>query len=365
MLIGFHANAVETIKFYVSTNDGAVAQSIGLCELELESGRISLLGAYPGARSPSYLTLSKTRDRLYSVAEGEEGKVVVFEIDPDSGTLSHKGSCESGGSGPCYISLTKDESRLLIANYVSGSLGVVELQQNGDFSELTQTFLFKGKGPNVDRQESSHMHYIHPSLNGSMVLACDLGSDKVVLFSQEKGSNLLMPNPTQNALDIKPGSGPRHLGFHPNGAWVFLLNELDATVDTLQLNSEQQTLSHVSRANLLPTEFEGYNKSAAIRVHPLGKFVYGSNRGELNSISIFQVKDDGSLERVAIQVESVDWPRDFAIDPTGKFLLVACRGESRIRVFGINQETGLLSDTGYSCQFPKPVCIAFLPQVGA
>ena len=249
-----------------------------------------------------------------------------------------------------------------VANYSSGTVGVVSLDMDGDVLELMQTLQNEGKGPDSARQEGPHMHFVHPSLDGEMVMAVDLGTDRVMLYQLDKTTGQLLSNSAQPYLKVEPGSGPRHLAFHANGKWIYLLNELNGTVDTLIYDAAKRTLNFHSRIGLMPDGFDGYNKSAAIRVHPTGKYVYGSNRGDLDSISVFKVQEEGSLESVGVLSEAIGWPRDFAIDPSGQFLLVACREDDAVRVFKIDLATGLFSDTGNSLSFAKPVCILFPSQ---
>ncbi len=357
--LSLFAKPMPSSTFYISTNDGEVSQPIALCELDLETGEVEVLESFDGVKSPSYLSLNSAGDRLYSVCENRDGEISAWSIDPADHSLTKLGSCASGGIHPCHLSISLNGQTAFVANYSSGTVGVVGLDSDGDVFKLMQTLQNEGKGPNSARQEGPHMHFVHPTLDGEMVMAVDLGTDRVMLYQLDETTGQLLANSPQPYLKIEPGSGPRHLAFHGNGKWIYLLNELNGTVDTLIYDKVKKTLSFHSRIGLMPDGFDGNNKSAAIRVHPTGKFVYGSNRGDLDSISVFKVKEDGSLESVGILSESISWPRDFAIDPSGKFLLAACREDDAVRVFRIDPGTGLFSDTGNSLSFEKPVCILF------
>jgi len=353
------ANPVSKTYFYVSTNDASVNAPIASCVLDCETGAISVVNTFEGVVAPSYLAVNAKGSRLYSVFEDTEGAIAAWRVDPASHALTLLGSVSSGGAHPCHLSLNSSGSALFAANYSSGTIGVIRIDPQGDLETLVQQIQHSGTGPNRERQEASHMHFIHSTLDDGLVLATDLGSDKVMLYQFDERSGELVPNANQAFLEVTPGAGPRHLAFHPNQTWVYLLNELNGTVETLYYNREHLTLGFHSSAELMPSGFEGYNKSAAVRVHPTGRFVYGSNRGDLNSITVFKVLDDGSLELVEVYAENIGWPRDFAIDPSGRFLLVGCREDDQVRVFQIDPNTGKLAGTGHFLTFPKPVCVLF------
>jgi len=357
--LNLFSNAMESTIFYISTNDSSIDASIATCELDPVTGEIAVKNAFSGVVSPSYLIINRSHTRLYCVAEGTDGEVAGWEILPEDHSLKLLGRVISGGIHPCYLSLTDDEQVLMVANYSSGTVGVVNLDEQGVPQSLNQTIRNIGSGPQTDRQEASHMHYIRSIPGEGLVFAADLGSDKVMLYHYNSDIRHLEVYHPQPYIKIQPGSGPRHLDFHPNGKWIYLLNELNGSIDTLVRDAESSEIVVKARRMLMPENFEGFNKSAAIRVHPSGRFVYGSNRGDLNSITIFRVLEDGSLEKTGLQSEGIGWPRDFAIDPSGKFLLVACREENLIRVFEIDLNDGTLTNSGHACSFPKPVCIAF------
>jgi 6-phosphogluconolactonase len=354
-----HTLMSKEISIYVVSNDAEVSDPVLFCKMDMETGRLTPGERYSGVVSPSYLCLSPDQKYLYSTVEKAEGEVAAWKIDRLDGKLEWIGTTATGGSGPCHLSVTQDGNLLLVSNYNSGQISVLPINTEGGLSPLSQLISLEGSGPDKTRQESSHMHCIRPTPVGNLILATDLGSDKIMIFRYDAVERRLVANEAQPALDIAPGSGPRHFAFHPILQSIYLLNELSASVDVIAYDAEQGTMEIKGSYPLLPSDFTGSNKSAAIRVHPSGKYLYGSNRGDLDSISIFRILEDGSLEFVALQTEKIHWPRDFNIDPSGRFLLSANRSAGEIRVFEIDLKTGLLSDTGHFIQMDKPVCVLF------
>ena len=347
------------IPVYIASNASDNQKPILYCRLDTESGDLTKVESYRGVVSPSYLCFSPDGSCLYTTLEAAEGRVSSWQVDPANGKLSLIGISETGGSAPCYLSVTSDGSSLLVANYNSGQISVLPIGPDGRIQFDSQLITLEGSGPDKSRQESSHMHFIRTLPGTDLVMAVDLGSDKIMLYRYDASSKRLVPNVPDAEFRVKPGSGPRHLAFHPGGDSVYLLNELAARVDAISLDSKTGRMALLGSYSLLPEGFSGFNKSAAIRIHPSGKFVYGSNRGDLDSIAIFRVLEDRSLEFVELQSKGIHWPRDFNIDPSGKFLLVANRSTDEVRVFEIDQNTGKLTDTGKSIPMQNPVCVLF------
>ena len=347
------------IPVYIASNASDNEKPILRCRLDTESGDLTKMENYGGVVSPSYLCFSPDGSYLYTTLEAAEGRVSSWQVDPGNGKLSLTGIGETGGSGPCHLSVTSDGSSLLVANYNSGQISVLPIGSDGRIQSASQLITLEGSGPDKSRQESSHMHFIRTLPGTDLVMAVDLGSDKIMLYRYEASSKRLISNTPDAEFKVKPGSGPRHIAFYPSGDAIYLLNELAATVDAISLDSKTGRMALIGSYSLLPEGFGGYNKSAAIRMHPSGKFVYGSNRGDLDRIAVFRVLEDESLEFVGLQSEGIHWPRDFNIDPSGKLVLVANRSTDEVRVFAIDQGTGMLTDTGKSIPMEKPVCVLF------
>ena len=359
LIFTLHSLMSNEITVYISSNSSDVKEPLLFCILDLETARLTPVERYSGIESPSYLCFSPDRKYLYSTLESGKGRIAAWKVNADSGKLREIDIVTCDGSGPCHLSVTRDGKALLVANYNSGQISVLPIDAGGRPGPVAQLITFEGSGPDKSRQESSHMHFIQPMPGSDLVLANDLGSDKIRIFRYGEAQHQLLPNPDYPDFDITPGSGPRHLVYHPTQPWLYLINELSATVDAIAYNPSSGAMELLSATALLPTNFNGYNKSAAIRIHPSGDFVYGSNRGDLNSLSIFKVTEHGGLVSAGLQSEGIAWPRDFNIEPSGKFLLVANRATDEVRVFSIDPQTGELSDTGQFVKIEKPVCVLF------
>jgi len=194
---------------------------------------------------------------------------------------------------------------------------------------------------------------------GRFALAPDLGCDKVFVYRLEAAAGRLIPHDPP-AVDLAPGAGPRHLDFHPNGQFAYVINELNSTVTTLAYDAAAGRLKVVASVSTLPADFSGPNTTADVHVHPSGTFLYGSNRGH-DSIAIFAIGADGTLRLLGHQPTRGKTPRNFALDLTGQYLLAANQDSDTVAVFRIDIQTGLLRPVGEPVAVPRPVCIRLLP----
>ncbi|MEM9721390.1 MAG: lactonase family protein [Bacteroidota bacterium] len=351
----------STMLVYIGTASGEDSVGIYCLGFDPQSGALTIRHNTPGLRNPGYLALSPDNLQLYAVhgVPGQpEGGVSAFSIDPASGELERINQVSTQGRGACYVSVQPSGNYVMVANYSSGSVATFGVSEEGELSEALSVVQHEGSGPNVERQEGPHAHYIEQGIGGYM-FASDLGTDQVMLYELDQTTGALS-SASQGFLQLEPGQGPRHVDFHPNGKYVYVMNELMGSVSVFSYDETNDSFNRVQTLSSLPEDFEGFNKSADIHIHPSGKFLYASNRGDLNSIAIFSVDaENGTLALVSIQSEGIAWPRNFAIDPAGNFLLVANRDEDAIRSFRIDLETGMLTDTGYKAEVPKPICIKF------
>ncbi len=357
---------METIKFYVGSSDGSLEYSIFLCEMDPVKGEIAVLDSFAGARGPSYLAYSPDRNHLYSInqeifdSSSDDMSVSSFRINRDNLKLELLNSQSSQGVGPCHVYCSKKGPYLFTANYSSGNIAAFPISKSGEIQPATAVFQSSGTGPNVNRQEGPHTHSVTMDLKENYVLSPDLGTDRVLIFEFDHHSGTLTPNPAQPFLKLAPGAGPRHLVFHPSGKFVYVVNELDATVTACRYNEDNGTLTKLQSVSTVPDTYEGTKFPAAIRIHPNGNFVYASTRGEESSIAVYQVDENGEFYRIQVMENVPEWPRDFNIDPSGNFLLVAGKNIDEVRVYKIDKDTGKLIETQTRVSLPTPACILYI-----
>jgi 6-phosphogluconolactonase len=356
----------DRIRFYAGTSDGSLQKSIVLCELIMADGQITVIDSFGGAKSPSYLALAPGRDFLYavdeepSVSNTASQQVTGFSVDQTTGNLKPINNQSSEGTGPCHLSVHPSGKYLFTANYGSGTIAVHPINNDGSLSPACDIKQHSGSGPDTTRQEAAHAHFITADPGGNHVLAVDLGIDKIMNYVFDPTTGHLDTNPAQPFFSTLPGAGPRHLVFHPEGKLLFLVNELNGTLTSCSYDPEQGTIKEINTQSTLEEDFTGYNKSAAVRIHPDGQTIYASNRGDRNSISVFRIIADGSMEREQVQDQDINWPRDFSIDPSGRYLLVANQKGNSIVVFRIDPVSGKLESTGKKINLSQPTCILFL-----
>ncbi|MCM5663013.1 lactonase family protein [Galbibacter mesophilus] len=339
----------ETFPFYVGTYTRENGEGIYQFELT-EEGQLSNGKLIAKTDNPSYLAFSADAKHLLAVNESKEGTVSSFKIEKD--TLLFVNKSASGGAHPCFI-VSNEEGYVVNANYSSGTVGLHKLDENGKLSDLLDVQKHEGKGTH-GRQEGPHAHsvWLQPSQNE--VIAVDLGTNEL-WFSKIDGSNNKLEPKAQTKLAMADGAGPRHMAFHPNGKFAFVLNELDNTVTTLALKNG--TYEIVTTISSLPKDFTDKTKAADIHISSDGNYLYASNRGH-NSIAIFKVLEEGSIEIVGYEGVRGDGPRNFSFSPDEKFLLVANQFTNNIISFKRNEETGKLTFID-EIEAPSPVCILF------
>ncbi len=359
LFLGFSAHAVHPEKFYVGTFTSEGAEGIYLCELNGETGEISLSETFGGIENPSFLKISPDKKMLYAVTrphnkEIREGFVEAYEILP-GGELQFINRQPSGGSDPCYVDVSPDGKFVAVANYGSGSVSLYGTKQDGGLKPAASVIQNEGSGPNQARQKGPHAHSIRFSPDEKKVFSADLGTDKLNIFRLKKGK--LQPA-KQQFVSIPPGSGPRHITFHPDAPVIYVVNELISTVNVLQKTGK--TTKIIQTVYAMPDDFQGTNYCSEIHVSKDGKTVYASNRGH-NSISVFRIDAASKKLSLLTTVSSGgEWPRHFTLSPNGKFLIAANQHSGNIVVYKISPETGIPEATGFELKLPAPVCIEFL-----
>lgn len=337
-------------RFFVGTyTDG---ESEGIYRFQLNpDGMILPIGLAAKSDNPSFLAYSTDRKYLMAVNEisdeNQEGSVESFAVKGDQLEPMNKSS--SGGAHPCHISVN-EKGVVVVANYTGGNVGLLKLDNTGILSALLDVEQHEGKGT-TSRQEGPHAHsaWFDPASNG--IISVDLGTDELWLSSIEDDKLQL-----NNKYSFAKGSGPRHLTFHPNAQWVYVLNELSCTVSHL-IRSPESEFSEVSAISTLPTEYTEENTCADIHITSNGKFLFASNRGH-NSIVSYRVNsEDGSLTLIGFTPTEGDHPRNFALSPDEKFLIVANQKTNNLVSFEINEDGSLTKIDEKAA--PSPVCVLF------
>jgi 6-phosphogluconolactonase len=345
----------------------AKTDSRGLYSFHFDSstGRLTAMALAAPAQDPSFLTVASNEKYLYAVNELSEfngkksGAVTSYSLDPKSGKLTQLNQVPSGGADPCYVSFDQTGRYLLVANYTGGSVSTFPIAPDGRIGPASAFVQHTGSGPNKERQEGPHAHYIATSADNRFVFVVDLGLDEVVVYRFDPAKGSLTPNDSPFAK-LAPGAGPRHMAFHPNGKFAYVLNEVNSTVTAFAYDSKSGSFSTLQTLSTIPNDFTAHNDTAEIVVHPSGKFLYASNRGR-DSIAEFTIDPaKGTLALAGDFPTQGKTPRNFALDPTGKFLLAANQESNNIVIFRIDPSSGALTAAGHFAKVPAPVDIVFL-----
>jgi 6-phosphogluconolactonase len=347
LIVGTYTNEAKTNGIHVYTFDAT-------------SGDVQEKSTFTGITNPSYLTVSKDKKNVYAVSEAGDGKGVnAFSFDSKTGKLTLQNTGSAGGNGPCYISVDDQKRWVFAGNYGGGSLSATKLNADGSLTTQTQVIQHEGSSVNKSRQDKPHVHAVVLSPDGRHLLVPDLGTDKVNIYRFDASKeNPLTPGSPAFAT-ANAGGGPRHLAFHPNGKWAYLVLEMEGAVTAFEFNNGKMEAKQT--ITMLDKGFTGKVGGADIHVSPDGKFLYASNRGEANDIVIYAIGKDGKITYAGRQSSGINTPRNFAIDPTGSFLLVGNQNGNDIAIFKRDKKTGLLSATGKRILVDKPVCLKFVP----
>lgn len=337
-------------NFYVGTYTNGESEGIYKYSLDAH-GNLNQIGLAVKAENPSFLATASDRKILVAVNEvmNEEGVGTVESYLVSGDTLKLLNRRSSGGAHPCFVAV-KDQT-VLTANYTGGNIGLLNLDKMGRLSELLHVQQHDGKGT-TDRQQDPHAHsvWFHPI--GEEVIAVDLGTNELWISTLDTTQESLS---TPQRLSMEVAAGPRHLAFHPNGKWIYVINELDNTISMVHKVNGAYRL--VTSYSTLPADFEGDSFTAHVLISADGKFLYASNRGH-NSIAVFQIESNGKLVLKGHKSTGGEWPRHFTLSPDEKFLLVANQHSNNIVVLKRNCESGMLKYKG-EAPAPTPVCLLF------
>ncbi len=351
-------------------------RGIHLFQMDRATGAMTAAGIHELGTSPSCLVLNAAGTRLYSanetdrVGDDKEGTVSAFIIDRADGHLTLLNTVRSGGAGPTYVSVHPSGRFVLVANYFGGSVAVLPIRPDGGLGDATDIKNDAGQiGPiratnappggfAVSGHDRTHAHMIQADSTGRFVLHVDLGLDQIFVWKFDERIGVLTPN-EPHAVSLPPGDGPRHFHFHPNGRWIYSIQEEGSTIVLFDYDGATGRLTPRQTISTLPPGFAGSNFCSEILVSADGRFVYAGNRLH-DSIGIFSIGPNGDLTFIADEWTRGDYPRSFSFDPTGQFLGCCNQRGDHIAVFQVNRKTGALKFTGHYIAVGNPSSIVFL-----
>ena len=361
------ADAATKDKYlvYIGTYTDHGSKGIYAYRFDAKTGQSTALGLAAESVQPSFLTVDAGGHFLYAVNETGDyqgqptGAVSAFAIDSVSGKLSLLKQVSSRAAGPAHIALDQSGKYALVSNYDLGSVAVFPVLKDGRLGEASAFVQHHGAGLDKERQEQPHVHAVAMSADNRFALVADFGIDQVFTYSLDSAKGTLGQDP--RTVKTNPGAGPRHLVFNSNGTLLYVINELQSSVTTYAYDPTNGGLRELSTISTLPDGFSGHSEASEIALHPSGKFLYASNRGQ-DSIAVFSIAPrEGTLTHVEVVSVNGKTPRNFAIDPTGSWLLAANQESDNVVVFRINHKTGRLTPTGQVLHISSPACVQFVP----
>jgi len=329
------------------TNAGGTSKGIYIADWHGDTGEIGAMTLAAEVNSPTFLVkYPHARGLLiFCVSEKEDGKVRSYLLEDGASTLKEISQQDTQGGGPTYLSIHPDGRSLFVANYGSGSVSSFHVRPDGSLSPVVSHFQYKGHGPNPDRQEKPHAHSAQVSPDGKYLLVNDLGLDRIVVYRVNAATAELDLNDPPY-WPAKPGSGPRHIAFHPNGKFVFNVDELASTVDTLAWNAKDGSLKLLSTVSILPPDFPvDKARAGEIAVSHDGKFVYVNNRGHESIAAMSCDEKTGALTVMQLVGNGGTTTRHITLDPTERWLIAANQDAAGdIAVLQRDHKTGHLSE---------------------
>ncbi|MBL7814319.1 MAG: lactonase family protein [Saprospiraceae bacterium] len=347
----------QNLTLYVGTYTRKTSEGIYIYQFNTKTGDFTPLSIAKGIDNPSFLALSPNRRFLYSGGSKKGDSVHAFAIDKQTHylTLLNTQSLE-GGLGATHLELDRTGKWLFVSNYGSGNICVLPILPNGQLDKVHQSLQMEGKSVRKDRQDRPHLHSLYVMPNNKDVFAPDLGTDKIMVFTLDATLGKLTEG-VPAFVKTDTGAGPRHMAFHPNNKFAYVIQELNSTITAFSY--EKGSLKPIQTVKTLPDDYKGLKWSADIHISPDGKFLYGSNRAH-ESLAIYRInKKTGQLTFIGHQSVNGKTPRNFVIDPTGQFILVANQDSDNITIFKRNKKTGLLTPTGKEINVSMPVCLKF------
>lgn len=357
-ILSFCANCQKYYLFIGSYTDSG-SKGIYVYTFNASTGDAAFVSNTTGIVNPSYLTISPDAKYVYACTEtrtANAGSISSFSFDRKNGSLQFINKQSSGGDNPVYVSVHKSGKWVVCGNYTGGSVSAFRVMKNGGIAEASQVIKHIGNSSDSARQDKSHVHSTIYSHDYGYLFVPDLGLDKVMIYKFLMQSTLPLQTGEQPFVRTLAGSGPRHFAFHPNGKFAYLAEEMGGAVDVYHYTVGK--LDSIQRIATHPAETKGPFGAADIHVSPDGLFLYVTNRGKENNIAIFSIDaTNGKLKPIGYEPTLGLVPRNFVIEPSGKFLLVANQGSGNIVVFKRNRQTGLLQATKTQIRVPEVSCL--------
>jgi 3-carboxymuconate cyclase len=360
LLVSVMSASCESLRFYIGTytgNTGSRGIYSGL--LDADTGALHGIDLAAEAVNPSFLAVAPDGRTLYAAVEAASGAVGAFRVG-ENGRLTALNTVPSGGAGACHVSVDRAGRHVFVANYGGGNVSALAVEPDGSLGKHSDFVQFSGSGPHPTRQKQSYAHAIASDAGDEFVYVCDLGSDKVWSFRFDKQSGSLTATTPQGFGAVPPGSGPRHLAFHPNGRFVYANNEMGLSVTAF---AREPATGELTALGTVPTSekptgpLDGVT-TAEILCHPNGRWLYVSSRGD-DLIAVYAIAEDGTLRLIENIPAGVQIPRGMALDPTGRWIVVAGQKDNRVTSLKIDAETGRLTPSGHEAVVPAPVCVVF------
>ncbi|TVP91163.1 lactonase family protein [Alkalibacterium sp.] len=322
-------------------------------QLDTQSKQLESLAHEASIGHPTYIDGSADMSLLFSVSKTTDGKGGVASfVKDDDGNYEKKAELLEDGAPPCYVSYDPDKNLVYTANYHKGEVAVYQTNSEGTLKLLDKA-VHSGKSVH-ENQDAPHAHYFDLTPDHRFLVACDLGTDKVYTYELDENNKLQ----EKSVVEVAPGTGPRHLTFHPNGQFAYVFGELSSDMLVFEYDKEKGSFSHLQTLSTIPDSHSGFNGGAALRITSDGSHLYASNRGH-NSIVHFAVQPDGKLDRVGFTATEGEIPRDFNMTPDDNFLIIGHQDTDNLSLFERNSEDGTLSLLQKDIYAPEVVCVQF------
>ncbi|MCB1063320.1 MAG: lactonase family protein [Verrucomicrobiae bacterium] len=361
--LALSAEAEDPIVFASAFASGETG-AIHAYRFDAAKGTLTLLHRTTDVENPFFMALSPGGEFLYAIhalAFGgkENEEVAAYRVEGRSGKLELLNRQSARGTASCYLDVDATGKTVVVANYSTGDVASLPIKEDGSLGESVSYFQHEGSSVDPQRQKGPNAHSFVVSPDNRFAFAADLGIDKIMSYRLDAATATLTPNDPA-FVALPPGSGPRHQTFHPNGKYLYAINELANTISVFAYDAERGALSDLQLISTVPDDFDGKSHTADLKITPDGRHLYGTNRGH-DSIASYRIGDDGKLTLLGIQPSLGKGPQNLAILPDGKHLICANMPGNKLVVFAIDAESGALTPVGDPVEMPMPACLMVLP----